>query len=697
MNPYNNESNIISNKFKTSYNQIISKKSISETSNNTYSNIKPKSREDSTPIERIEFIFENYNQNTQNKKYLKHYYKTKIQKTKKSIKNNIKNNIQYSNDIKSFSVKKKYLKEKLPQDNINDTQHKISPYNFKYFYKVENRKPLHKSQSNMTFNNKESNNMESNFMKLSKEANIYTSNAKYIKNKKMLLFEKFNYDNNEYKPDRAKLFDMTRIPNFHNKNSFIYKTINFRAGHLIQSNSASITPKTKVLNNSSLLDINNSNNNLYEKCLQFRNFSNTIVPSTYLDNSFQNTKRHPPSDTLYKELMSKKNETYEHYFENHINKEKGKVKINENEKNEIKNEGKLYTFYKSLDNKAKITNISDLKKLYYKQIINNNDDLNGYSPLLSKKKNDWGQPISFPKIFSSNIVFDNRSQKERYEKISESFYNLKGLIDEYKKNGKLNDLDFIYEYCLNKNVDKKYLNIKNLNNFYNFLKEETFPLDLTKSMKENILLALEFDKNKQKQNNAEHKNIFMKKINPRELIQKQYKNKNNSEHRRGLPLMIDLERQSKMNNRENFIMSDRISVRNELKKELDEIKNEVLNKQQIIQNIQNENLERRSNNNNNINGIIEYKSQDDKNKEKGQKIINEKLKEKLFDSNERLYYTWYKNKNSNDLKNFIKKSKLTELYFYNRTKEKMKQEDLEQKFFNFNKKKKEEVKKNNKK
>lgn len=74
-----------------------------------------------------------------------------------------------------------------------------------------------------------------------------------------------------------------------------------------------------------------------------------------------------------------------------------------------------------------------MKKLYYKQIINNNDDLNGYSPLLSKKKNDWGQPLSFPKIFSSNIVFDNRSQKERYEKISESFYNLKGLIDDYKK------------------------------------------------------------------------------------------------------------------------------------------------------------------------------------------------------------------------------------------------------------------------
>lgn len=226
------------------------------------------------------------------------------------------------------------------------------------------------------------------------------------------------------------------------------------------------------------------------------------------------------------------------------------------------------------------------------------------------------------------------------------------------------------------------MGVKNLNNFYNFLKEKIFPLDLTKSMKENILLALEFDKNKHKQKNVEHKNIFMKKISPRELIQKQYKNnKNNPKQKRGcklLPLMVDLERQSKINNRENLIMSDRISVRNELKKELDEIKNEVLNKQQIIQNIQNENLERR----------IECKSQDGINEEKGQKIINEKLKEKLFDSNERLYYTWYKNKNSYDLKNFIKKSKLTELYFYNRTKEKIKQDDLEQKFFNFNKKKK---------
>ena len=54
-------------------------------------------------------------------------------------------------------------------------------------------------------------NMESNFMKLIKEANIFSANASYIQNKKILIFDKFNYGNNEYVPDRAKLFDMTRM------------------------------------------------------------------------------------------------------------------------------------------------------------------------------------------------------------------------------------------------------------------------------------------------------------------------------------------------------------------------------------------------------------------------------------------------------------------------------------------------------
>ena len=91
-------------------------------------------------------------------------------------------------------------------------------------------------------------------------------------------------------------------------------------------------------------------------------------------------------------------------------------------------------------------------------------------------------------------------------------------------------------------------------------------------------------------------------------------------------------------------------IRDELKKEIDEIKNEVINKQKIIDNLRNDE-------------------------------DNIKNYNKVYDSNERLYYTWFKNKKSKDLNNYSKNLKLTELYFYNKTKEEIKQNNLEQKFF----------------
>ena len=130
-------------------------------------------------------------------------------------------------------------------------------------------------------------------MKLEREANIYTSKVPYIQNKKMLLFDKYNYDNNEYKPDRAKLFDMKIIPNLPSKNSFLYKTTKFRVGPLISNNNGeSNSPKgNNIFNNTSLLD--NKNKNKYENCLQFINFSNTVIPSSYVEITFQKRKRYP--------------------------------------------------------------------------------------------------------------------------------------------------------------------------------------------------------------------------------------------------------------------------------------------------------------------------------------------------------------------------------------------------------------------
>ena len=672
MNKENDEAKITSNTKKT--NNLLKENVVSKRSTDyiEYLNEIIEKDENNIPIDKFEYVFEDNNSNQKKIQYKNHYYKTKLKKSKK-IKN--KNENKYINEKKIYNVKKSWLNKNQTQKNKEEQNHKISPYSFKYFYKNENKKTLHKSQSS---NNKEINNMESNFIKLCREANIYTSNASYIKNKKMLLFDKFNYDNNIYKPDRAKLFDLTRIKNIPNKKSFIYKTTKFRAGHFIPNSNSGIGNQSGnlFLNNTSLYD-NNKNNN-YEKCLQFRNFSNTIMPSTYIDKSFQNNKRHRPSDTLYNQLMGKKNETLELFLKKNLSNEKNNqdkkmekdISKEKSEENDNTDETLLYSFYKNPNTKTKIYNITNIRKLYYKQIAKNNSDLNfkGYSSLLSKKKNNLGQPLSFPKIFSANITFDNRSQKERYEKICQSFSKLKELISEFKKEGKLSELDYIYEYCLDKNIDKKYLTISNLNNFYNFLQEKKLPLDLSKSLKENIILALEFDKkkyknqNKKKEEKKNASNIYMKKLNMKNFDKKRNNNnENKSKEQIDIkPLMIDLERQNKINNQENFSMSDRITIKNELKKELDLIKNEVINKQKIIQKYR-------------------KKDRNESNESKMEKI--QKIEEKVFDSNERLYYTWYKN-NSYNINNFVKKRKLTELYFYNRTKEKIRHNDIEKEYFN---------------
>ena len=536
---------------------------------------------------------------------------------------------------------------------------------------------MHKSQSNPTINKPQEMNMESNFMKLSKDANIYTSNAQYIQNKKVLLFDKFNYDNNEYIPDRAKLFDMTRMPKIAKKDSFVFKTTKFRVGHFINNKKDNNVYDSGIKNefsNRSLLDFNYRNVDINKNNLSYNEYSSQTslirnpekltTQNSYIDNSYQKFKRHPPSDTFYKELMSKKNETYEQYFKS-PNKEKEKEKekeINIEEYadsnlinvdvNDKEMQGFLQPYYKNKTIKKK----PEVKRLYYKQMLKSNkNELNGYSVLLSKKKNNMGQPLYFPKIFSSNINFDNYSQKERFEKISESFAGLKNLIENFKKKGELDELDFIYDYALSKNIDKNILTIKNLNNFYNFLHEKQMPLDSKKSLKENIILALNYDTNL---NNYEEKNKKLKlKLNNKDKVSnrifieaKSVKNKKKINDRKEVKLMLDLNLQKRVSTKDSFSVDNKINTRDELKKEIENIKNEVLNKQKIIENVRN---------------------------------INDKTKnyEKVFDSNERLYYTWFKNQQAKDINNYRKKSKLTELYYYNKTKEEIIKNDMEQKYF----------------
>ena len=653
--------------------------------------LKSKTNKNKFAVENVEFIMEESSQVSPRKHIIKHIYKEKdnalnaiskeINKKQnhKKIKNQ-KSSTIYPIQKKIYNVIKKYINGKPQKDkdkeNINiNAYKKADPISYKNIQSSNKEKIMHKSQSNPTINKPQEMNMESNFMKLSKDANIYTSNAQYIQNKKVLLFDKFNYDNNQYIPDRAKLFDMTRMPKIAKKDSFVFKTTKFRVGHFINNKKDNNVYDSGIKNefsNRSLFDFNYRNVDINKNNLSYneynsqtsliRNPEKLTTQNSYIDNSYQKFKRHPPSDTFYKELMSKKNETYEQYFKS-PNKEKEKEKeINIEEYadsnlinvdvNDKEMQGFLQPYYKNKTIKKK----PEVKRLYYKQMLKSNkNELNGYSVLLSKKKNNMGQPLYFPKIFSSNINFDNYSQKERFEKISESFAGLKNLIENFKKKGELDELDFIYDYALSKNIDKNILTIKNLNNFYNFLHEKQMPLDSKKSLKENIILALNYDANL---NNYEEKNKKLKlKLNNKDKVSnrifieaKSVKNKKKINDRKEVKLMLDLNLQKRVSTKDSFSVDNKINTRDELKKEIENIKNEVLNKQKIIENVRN---------------------------------INDKTKnyEKVFDSNERLYYTWFKNQQAKDINNYRKKSKLTELYYYNKTKEEIIKNDMEQKYF----------------
>lgn len=124
---------------------------------------------------------------------------------------------------KSKNDKKNKEEEKL---------HKTSPYNYKYFFNTANNPKFNRVLSDTTGHKKGNKEIESNFIKLSNEANMYTADATYITNKKLLLFERYKFENNQYKPNRAKLFDMTSIPHSHNLFNAVYKTTRFRGGRM---------------------------------------------------------------------------------------------------------------------------------------------------------------------------------------------------------------------------------------------------------------------------------------------------------------------------------------------------------------------------------------------------------------------------------------------------------------------------------
>ena len=550
---------------------------------------------------------------------------------------------------------------------------KTSPYTFKYFCNTANKKAFSRAISE----NKRAKGIypevESNFMKLSKEANIYTANADYIQNKKLLLVDKYNFKDNKYKPNRAHLFDMTSIPHSKNKINTLYKTTNFRGGRMFFFDNKKPSSPNESKNNNI---INKNKKPLYIQDLEKfelrtqNEFYKRNKEIKYIDNSYQSKKRHPPSNSLYKDLTSKKNEIYDAFINN---------------KN-IESENIYNPLFKSV-----LTQSPNFEEEKESKKNIKNEELSGYSNLLYKKKNDGIIPITFPLVCSNDANCNTISQRKRFENIMETFIRLKSLIENDKKLGKNNEKDYIIEFLLNKKIEKNYINNHNINNFSNFLKCKKLPIDTSKSLKENIILALNYDNNiiditiNENEDNSNINNIN-KKIHLEEkkipiVIMNNIFN--------STPLEFDLKRQKRLFREKSY--RNNYELRDALKKELDMIDNEVENKQSKIRNIEDNLNLLPFEENYYYKKYMNRKSKLKKSKNKELILISpqgyykaiipktikinenkkNKIKENLFDSNERLYYTWYKNKNSGEIDNYIRKSKLTEYIIYNRTKDKI--------------------------
>ena len=155
-------------------------------------------------------------------------------KNKKIISDNIKS-MRSRNEFKKKNIQ--FLTVKIKSKNLNISSRnsknnalpKICPYTYKYFYKEENKHPLHKSGFSVNSIDNSKNNMESNFMQLCEKSNIYTSNVKYISNKKMVLL---------------KLHDMSIIPRTKIKlKKIIYKKILLDCNRVCNNNNIELEKK----------------------------------------------------------------------------------------------------------------------------------------------------------------------------------------------------------------------------------------------------------------------------------------------------------------------------------------------------------------------------------------------------------------------------------------------------------------------
>ena len=613
-------------------------------------------------------------------------------KSKKNFFSKIRNRREFPTPNQQKENNKIKTKTKLMEKNDSQTKQKLKKsFSFTYNYFRLETKNKNKSLQDKSFgikSIKENKTTRGNFISLSNEANKFTKNDTYIKNKRIQFYDINPENTNE-------TFSFDGIKTNKNNKSILYKTTYFRVGKFLNNNNKEKKKKKLIRRIGRNLPIEDIVSYLEQNERSLNIFKRTPKKKKLIkSNSFKdNNNHHINNNSLYKEIMNKKEKILEALMNNQINEYE---KFNKFNRNSSINYSELNSNNYSLEN---YTN--------YNSTINKSDnDLNKskYSSILFKKEIN-NKPLIFPKI----LIFplNHKSKGEKGHFIKDNFIRIKTLIENDKALGKNKEFDYIKEFLINNNIEEKYINSFNIMNFSKFLSLKEMPIDENKSLKENILLALNYNEDNGKKNNSgsiiintstQTKDFFKHKLIKKQgevrrmpiYLKKRFNIKDNHKS-----LILDLIRQKRLYRTEEE-KSD-IKLNNDLKKEINEVQNEIINKQEKIIEIENKlnlipfhfyyfnNKKKESRSNKKENPIelrlVSLQQQRSTILNNFKKVKEKNIQNNIFQSNERLYYSWFREKRKGDINNFLNRIKMTEFAVYNKTKEKILKDKFKQEFF----------------
>ena len=465
--------------------------------------------------------------------------------------------------------------------------------------------------------------LESNFKQCDASANRYTQNVPYIQNKEMTLFEKFNYDNNHYQPDRPKIHIMDKFTPIKAKNSTLYKTTFFRANQYVKNAKEKIATIDDTTIKSSQSRNKQYKNYFYEELAKEKEKKKQV-------------NKYEPSNSLYKELTLKKNEIYVKYFG---------------------------------DNKS-VTTFSftkpSLSTQGYKSLIP------GHEASWLYTKNKIGEiPLVFPVPVTNIHRYNSLSEEARYAKICSDLLKLKHLITIDKDT---NQYDYVIEFLRQKGIKRDYVSQENLDNFITYLKGD-FSVDKDKSYKETIIHALlTGDSANSNKNNINWQ--YSTEVNNNKNInnKKEQIKEENSEY--SIPL-ANQKLLSKI-----VVPKDKEELIKDLQTELNLIKEEMKIQEFGYSRTSYDKKKKEPIEDDTIEWNIMLGKNEDEKELPNLKanLINKEKKKSLKEITRRLYYSNVEKTANFDMKIYRKKNKLTEYFMLELTKNRMNFDKLKSKY-----------------